>query len=448
MAATTVSNGEGSSRALRITPEGSSGTLRDVMRAPSTNTPDVVVLDSIPSGLNHKEVSLDPREDLWLSTADGRYSSAIIPLRVGTAPYQEVFQVHKSVLLKAEWFRKALLGEFLEAEAQSLDLPEEDPGIFHFLIAYLYEERYVPTKPLSTVLVPDPDKGKGRESGDDTAGSDSDSDALSWRSDSSSAQSRRRRDQRQRRDERHFERLRQKHPGVHRPHCNCPQCANSHGPPCWSCSAPRVAPPIAPPTPQPFVHGPDRSRRNNRRRGPDGRLIVPPPPAPTAASDHARIKGEDMRTWLMAYEHNLDVYICADKFLLDDFKQKISRVAIDMLETAGSDAAHVQVLRLCRKLYDGVRDNDPLLRMVFARVGFLQSTLWQRAPEETNEFLVENPEVAVLILKETVTRREDDYHGRTLPSMERPWTMPPGPRIGDLHRPFPARGVPHYDIRY
>lgn len=60
MAATPVANGEGSSR-----------TLRDIMRAPSTNTPDVVVLDRIPSGLDHKEVSLDPREDLWLSTADG-----------------------------------------------------------------------------------------------------------------------------------------------------------------------------------------------------------------------------------------------------------------------------------------------------------------------------------------------------------------------------------------
>lgn len=71
MATTPGGNGEGSSRALRITYGGSSGTLRDAMRAPSINTPDVVVLDSIPSGLNHKEVPLDPREDLWLSTADG-----------------------------------------------------------------------------------------------------------------------------------------------------------------------------------------------------------------------------------------------------------------------------------------------------------------------------------------------------------------------------------------
>lgn len=141
-------------------------------------------------------------------------------------------QVHRSVLLKAEWFRKALLGNFLEADAQSLDLPEEDPAIFHFLVAYLYEERYSPTKPLSTVLVLDPDKGKGKDVSNDTlnSDSDSDSDALSWRSDSS-AQSRRRQERRRRRQERQLEQIRQKHPGTHRPNCNCPQCANSHGPP-------------------------------------------------------------------------------------------------------------------------------------------------------------------------------------------------------------------------
>lgn len=150
----------------------------------------------------------------------------------------------------------------------------------------------------------------------------------------------------------------------------------------------------------------------------------------------------------MAYELSIDVYICANKFLLDDFKQKIARVVIDMLETAGSDAANAQVLKLCRKLYDGVSDNDPLLKMVFARIGFLQGTLWKRAPEGTNEFLVDNPEVAVLILKETVTRREDDFHGRTLPSMERPWAMPLAPRLDHFHRLAQARGAPNYNNRY
>jgi hypothetical protein len=40
------------------------------MREPSTTVPDVVVLDSMPEGLERKE-TLDPKEDLWLSTVDG-----------------------------------------------------------------------------------------------------------------------------------------------------------------------------------------------------------------------------------------------------------------------------------------------------------------------------------------------------------------------------------------
>lgn len=46
------------------------GTLADVMREPSTTVPDVVVLDTMPDGLERRE-ALDPREDLWLSTSDG-----------------------------------------------------------------------------------------------------------------------------------------------------------------------------------------------------------------------------------------------------------------------------------------------------------------------------------------------------------------------------------------
>lgn len=164
----------------------------------------------------------------------------------------------------------------------------------------------------------------------------------------------------------------------------------------------------------------------------------------TSPSDtEARIKGEDMRTWLIAYELNIDVYICADRYMLDGFKDKISRVTIDQLESAGLDAAQVEVLRLCRKIYDGVGDEDPLLRMVFARVGFLQPTLWKTAPEETGAFLLANPEVATLMLKETSIRRDEDVPGSHLPSMERAaWTMPQGrPFDHQIYpRPFP-RGV-------
>lgn len=128
------------------------------------------------------------------------------------------------------------------------------------------------------------------------------------------------------------------------------------------------------------------------------------------------------------------MYILANKFIIPDFKTAIARAAIDMLETAGSDAAVPQVLQLCLKLYSGLPESDHLLKMIFARVGFMQSVLWRRAPEETGDFLVGNPEVATLILRETVGRRDVDgfggSRGLSLPSMETPWGMEGGGMFG------------------
>jgi hypothetical protein len=115
------------------------------------------------------------------------------------------------------------------------------------------------------------------------------------------------------------------------------------------------------------------------------------------------------------------VYILANRFLLDDFKASVARSTVDMLESAGSDAAVVDVLLLCRKLYDGLPESDPLLKMVFARVGFLQPFFVRRAERETSEFLMGNPEVAAGLLREMAARREEDVNGRVLPSMERAW---------------------------
>jgi hypothetical protein len=159
---------------------------------------------------------------------------------------------------------------------------------------------------------------------------------------------------------------------------------------------------------------------------------------------------EDLRTWLQAYELNLDVYILANKFLLDGFKREIARCAVDMLETAGADAAVPQVLFLCRKLYDGLPETDPLLRMISARVAFLQP--WRHAPpEQTNDFWLGNPEIAPLLLREMAARREDEVaaaYGRQLPSMVRPWYLA---QAGDLDfglqpmpgpPPMPPPGMP------
>ncbi|OTA64559.1 hypothetical protein K449DRAFT_270261 [Hypoxylon sp. EC38] len=424
--ARTENAGEGSSRSSARTM-----TLGDAMRAPSVNPPGVVVLDTL-HHVGEREEAIDPKEDLWLTSADGRYNSPIIPLRVGTAPERQTFYVHKHVLIKAEFFKKALCGEFRESEAQAIELPEEDPAIFHFVVAFLYENKYVPIQAAATVLIPDNKVNARRE--DEHVGSDSDSSA-SILSDSSTARSQRRRERRRRRENRQWERERRKHPGTHRPGCACRQCLTRGGPPCWNCMAPRLPPP--PPGPMP-IHVPggvvvvdtNPPRQRNRRRRPNHHR--PPSPAPITPggsnvnninltgnnNDDIRIQGQDLRTWLLTYELNLDVYICANKFLLDDFKAAIARVCIDMLETAGSDAAQVEVLRLCYKLYEGLPESDRLLRMIFARVGFLNTYLWRRYPDETSEFFHAHPEVSALMFKETLVRREEE-HGE-LPAMERP----------------------------
>jgi hypothetical protein len=79
-----------------------------------------------------------------------RYSSPIVPVRVG--PHAETFQIHRDILTKSEYFRKALNGEFQEAQDQAVYLPEEQPHLFNFVVAFLYEEKYVPIKPSATVL--------------------------------------------------------------------------------------------------------------------------------------------------------------------------------------------------------------------------------------------------------------------------------------------------------
>lgn len=67
-------------------------------------------------------------------------------------PYAETFYVHRDVLVKSEYFRKALNGDFQEAERQAIDLPEEETAIFSFLVAYLYEGKYEPIRSVADAL--------------------------------------------------------------------------------------------------------------------------------------------------------------------------------------------------------------------------------------------------------------------------------------------------------
>ncbi|KAJ8070268.1 hypothetical protein OCU04_000651 [Sclerotinia nivalis] len=403
--------------------------LDAAMRAPSTTAPDVVVLSFLDEDVKVKEVA-DPKKDLWVSSIDGRYSSPMIPIRVG--PHAETFHVHRDVLTKSEYFKKALDGEFKEAAAQAIDLPEEDPNLFEFVIAFLYESKYCPLRPVAEIIVAEPEKGKGREQNDDGNASGSDDGTDSGTASDESARSRRRRETRRRRQERAWEQRQRKEPGRHRPDCNCAQCTlESYGPACWNCGVTRRIPPPRnrwmnglPPPPQPMpVMGrngyPHPPGPRDRRRGSRNNALDEPPV-------EERMSQEDLRTWSIAYSISINVYVCAERYLMQDFKSCVAAFIVNNFEVAGSDAALPSVLNSCKTLYDGVSSMDPLLKKVFARVGFLQARLWKKYPEETSNFFMDNPELSTLILKEMAERREEDVKD-DLPAMERP-PLPPLPR--------------------
>lgn len=60
--------------------------------------------------------------------------------------------MHNDILTKSEFFRNALDGRFREADEQAVDLPEEDPALFSFVVAYLYEGKFLPIKPAADAL--------------------------------------------------------------------------------------------------------------------------------------------------------------------------------------------------------------------------------------------------------------------------------------------------------
>ena len=247
--------------------------------------------------------------------------------------------------------------------------------------------------------------------------------------------------------------MREKHPGQHAFDCRCSRCqvplAQRR---CWDCGALQVDPP----SPLPNHHHNNAATRPIRRRrhhnhhlgGPENRARNE-----SRGNDNnrpkddveGRIQGEDLRTWLMAYRLNINVYICAERFLMDGMKKNVARHTVDMLETAGTDAAQPEVLQLCAELHAKVPETDPLLKMILPRVGFLQPILWKNSPMETSEFLINNPEVGARMLRETVLRHELDTEKKGLPPMEteglerrNAMTPPPPPprrrRHGPIHR--------------
>jgi hypothetical protein len=108
----------------------------------------------------------------------------------------------------------------------------------------------------------------------------------------------------------------------------------------------------------------------------------------------------------------------ATKYLLDGLKTDVARNTIDMLETAGFDAAVPEVFFLCRKLYDNLPKKDELLKMIFARVSFLQPCL--KEADEVDAFLDDDPRLAAMLLRAAMARRTEGINGMKLPSMEVP----------------------------
>lgn len=197
-------------------------------------------------------------------------------------------------------------------------------------------------------------------------------------------------------------------------------------------------PPPPQPMPVPGRNGyPHPPGPRDRRRGPRNNALDEPPA-------EERMSEEDLRTWSIAYSVSVNVYVCAERYLMQDFKSCIAAFIVNNFEVAGSDAALPSVLNSCKTLYDGVSSMDPLLKKVFARVGFLQARLWKKFPEETTIFFMDNPELSTLILKEMAERREEDVKD-DLPAMDRP-PLPPTPREDMIQGPRRRNygPIPHY----
>lgn len=189
-----------------------------------------------------------------------------------------------------------------------------------------------------------------------------------------------------------------------------------------------------PPRPGLMRPGPPRpgDRDRHRRRpgpGPPGMAVEEPAP-------ETRLSEEDLRTWSLTYSLSVEVYVCAERYMMNDLKDCVSKYIINSFEVVGLDAAQPTVLQACKTLHSGLSPMDPLLRKIFARVGFLQAQLWKNYPDETSAFLMENADIMMVIMKEMVVRKEEDVKG-DLPAMEKPLFPPPprddtfqqGPRI-------------------
>jgi len=69
-------------------------------------------------------------------------TSAIVTLVIG--PEQRLFAAHEDVLTHSPFFAVALRGQFFEADAKRIDLPDEEPEVLSCVLEYLYKGDYTP----------------------------------------------------------------------------------------------------------------------------------------------------------------------------------------------------------------------------------------------------------------------------------------------------------------
>lgn len=69
-------------------------------------------------------------------------TSAIVTLVIG--PEQRLFAAHEDVLSHSPFFATALRGQFFEANAKRIHLPDEEPEVLSCVLEYLYKGDYSP----------------------------------------------------------------------------------------------------------------------------------------------------------------------------------------------------------------------------------------------------------------------------------------------------------------
>ena len=69
-------------------------------------------------------------------------TSAIVTLCVGAE--RRLFAAHEDVLCTSPFFQAACRGQFYEAGAKRIDLPDDVPEIFSSVLEYLYKGDYSP----------------------------------------------------------------------------------------------------------------------------------------------------------------------------------------------------------------------------------------------------------------------------------------------------------------